>query len=290
MMSLLKKAAARIGASLVVATMLMGAAGADSSPTLDRIKSKGEVRLAYRDDAAPFSYTISGAPVGYSIDLCLAVVNSLKEQLKLSSLKATFVPVTAETRFSAIEKGEADLLCEATTATLSRRESVDFSIPTFVSGASLLIQPGGPASFEQMTGKKIGVLGGTTTQQGLESFLREKNLKVDVVVVKSHPEGFKALEDGTIAAYFGDRTILQYFLIKDRPGSTLMLADSFLSVEPYALALPLHDDGFRLAVDRGLSRLFREGNVGAIFEKSFGQGAKPSNLLSALYLIDGLPE
>jgi ABC-type amino acid transport substrate-binding protein len=42
--------------------------------------------------------------------------------------------VTAADRFEAITQQRADLLCEPTSATLTRRERVDFSIPTFLDG------------------------------------------------------------------------------------------------------------------------------------------------------------
>ena len=70
----------------------------------------------------------------------------------------------------------------------------------------------------------------------------------------------------------------------------LLLADNYLTVEPYALALPHGDEDFRLAVDRALSHLYREGQITAIFSQSFQQGTTPSGILKTLYLISGLPD
>lgn len=197
--------------------------------------------------------------------------------------------VTPEDRLQAITDGKADLLCEATTVTLERREKMDFSVSTFISGAGLMIRPGGPTSFEQLAGQKIGVLGGTTTEQDLTSFLSARNIVADIVAVKSHSEGFTQLESGAITAYFGDRTILQYMLLKHNQTGKLMLADQFLSIEPYALALPL-DPEFRLTVDRALSRLYRSGEAKKLFAKTFGEKARPTDLQAALFLISGLPD
>ena len=274
----------------LAAAALSGSALAGPAGVLDQIKQRGEIRLAYRDDAPPFSFAdANGVPSGYSVDLCLAAAQSIKAQLKMSDLKISYVKVTADDRFDAIAQGKADLLCEATSETLSRRELVDFSIPTFLSGASLMIQPGGPDTFPALAGKKVGVLSGTTTERGLRNFLRDSGINAEVVVVQSHPEGFKKLEQGEIAAYFGDRTIMQYHLVKSDPTSKLMLADQYLTIEPYALALP-HDPAFRLAVDRGLSRLYRNGGISKVFARSFGDQATPSKLLSALYTSAALPE
>ncbi|HEV8391628.1 MAG TPA: amino acid ABC transporter substrate-binding protein [Dongiaceae bacterium] len=276
-----------IGAGL--AAVVGGAADGHCGSILDRIKESAEVRLAYRQDAAPFSYEVDGKPAGYSVNLCLEVVAALQHDLNLPKLTASFVQVTAENRFDAITQGAADLLCEATTATLSRREKMDFSIATFVSGASLVIQPDGPTSVDALGGKKVGVLGGTTTKEALELTLKEHNIAAEVVVVKTHDEGFELLEKGEITAYFGDRTILEDRLRRIAADSHLLLADNYLTIEPYALAMPVDHD-FRLAVDRALSHLFRSGGMVKVFRKSFDEKAKPSDLIKMLSRVSGLPD
>jgi ABC-type amino acid transport substrate-binding protein len=116
-----------------------------------------------------------------------------------------------------------------------------------------------------------------------------RNISADIVTLKSHSEGFAQLESGAITAYFADRTILQYMLMKSDQSGKLLLADQFLSIEPYALAFP-SDPEFRLTVDRALSRLYRSGAAKALFAKTFGENAHPTNLQSSLYIISGLPE
>ncbi|MGH6959403.1 MAG: hypothetical protein ACREE7_02875, partial [Dongiaceae bacterium] len=64
---------------------------------------------------------------------------------------------------------------------------------------------------------------------------------------------------------------------------------TLLSFEPYALALAHGDDEFRLAVDRTLSGLCRDGGMQRIFQATFGK-AQPSQLLQALFSINALPE
>ena len=277
------------GIAGLLAAALTQPAVADDAATLERIKEKKEIRLGFREDAAPFSYIENGKPAGYSVAVCLEVANALQQDLKMPELTMAFVPVTAENRFDAITKGAIDLLCEATSVTLTRRETMDFSIPTFVSGASLAIRPDGPTNFDAIAGKKIGVLGGTTTQEDLNATLKEQNVSADVVVVHTHDEGFEMLKKGDITAYFADRTILQERLRNDPATSGLLLADNYLTIEPYALAMPIDHD-FRLAVDRALSRLFRTGGMIKIFRGSFDPEAKPSELLKALSRMSGLPE
>jgi ABC-type amino acid transport substrate-binding protein len=277
-------APATIAALLIVA-------GAAAAGTLDRIGQDKAIRIAYREDAPPFSYKDKiGEAGGFMVDLCRAVAKKLGEQRNLSELKVLYVPVTAADRFEAITQQKADLLCEPTTATLSRREQVDFSIPTFLDGASLMVRADGPKSLRDLAGQKIGVLAGTTTEESLRNTLKEAGITGDLVTAKTHGEGLAMLDDGKISAYFGDRSIL-LFLIKDsKAPEKLRLADDYLSVEPYALALPRGDSDFRLAVDRALSHIYRSGEIVSIFERTFGGKAKPSQILQTLYLTSSLPD
>jgi polar amino acid transport system substrate-binding protein/glutamate/aspartate transport system substrate-binding protein len=272
------------------AVLLVGLAVAEAG-ALDRIGQDKAVRIAYREDAPPFSFKDKiGEPSGFMVDLCRAVAKKLAEQRNLSELKVVYVPVTATDRFEAIAQHKADLLCEPTTATLSRREQVDFSIPTFLDGASLMVRSDGPKNLRDLAGKKIGVLAGTTTEEALRNTLKEAKIAGEVVTAKTHAEGLAMLDEGKISAYFGDRSILLFLIKESKAPEKLRLADDYLSVEPYALALPRGDSDFRLAVDRALSNIYRSGEIGSIFERTFGGKAKPSQILQTLYLISSLPD
>ena len=168
--------------SLVLLIALLSlVAGEASAGTLDVIKRDKAVRIAYRDDARPFSYKDgNGQPAGYMVDLCRAVAKNVAKQLQTSSLKLVYVPVTAANRFETIRQNKADLLCEATSATLARRELVDFSIATYVGGTSLMIPKDGPRDLKSMAGRKIGVLGGTTTEEALRKALKKAGVVADV--------------------------------------------------------------------------------------------------------------
>jgi len=249
------------------------------------------IRIAYRADAPPFSYKDRiGEPAGYMVDLCREVAKKLAQQLNLPSLNVTYVTVAASDRFEAIQANKADLLCEPTSATLSRRELVDFSITTFVDGASLLIVPDGPQNLQALAGRTVGVLAGTTTEQWLRNSLSNAGITADVIPAKTHAEGLGMLDGGKISAYFADRSIL-VFLIKDsKAPEKLRLADAYLTVEPYALALQKGDEGFRLEVDRALSHIYRSGEIVPILAHTFGDNFQLGPMLQAAFLFSGLPD
>ena len=278
-----------LAAATVAALMIT--LGTASAGVLDRVAQEKVIRIAYREDAPPFSYKDKiGEPAGFMVDLCRTVAKKLAEERNLAALNVVYVPVTAADRFDAIAQQKADLLCEPTSVTLSRRQLVDFSIPTFLDGASLMVRTDSPKKLDELAGQKVGVVAGTTTEESLRNSLKDAGIGAEVVAAKTHGEGLAMLDDGKISAYFADRSIL-LFLIKDsKAPEKLRLADDYLSVEPYALALPRGDSDFRLAVDRALSHIYRAGEIAGIFERTFGGKAKPSQILQTLYLISGLPD
>lgn len=182
--------AARMLAALALAGTVWlagGVAAQTPASTIDQTRSSKTLRIAYGPDSPPFSFVAPGspataAPQGYSADLCRAVANRLKERLKIPDLAVTYVPVTSANRFDAITGNKADLLCESSTATLSRRAIVDFSIPMSIDGARFAIGPNGPRDVKDLAGKKAAVLPGTTTEQDLRRALAATQVNAEVVL------------------------------------------------------------------------------------------------------------
>ena len=72
---------------------------AQESPTLKKIKAAGEVSIGHREASVPFAYMDqAGKPIGYSVDLCLKVVDEIKKELNIATLKVKFVAINAQTR------------------------------------------------------------------------------------------------------------------------------------------------------------------------------------------------
>jgi polar amino acid transport system substrate-binding protein/glutamate/aspartate transport system substrate-binding protein len=282
----------RLAGAVALTVLSTVAASEVRADTLDKIRSSQTIRLAYRPDAPPFSYKTASAaePSGYIVELCRAVAAKLKDQLGLPGLKVEYVPVSAADRFETIEKHDADLLCEATSATLSRREKVDFSISTFVDGAGLLSRDRNLSKLSGLTGRKVGVLAGTTTEAELRRQLNKGGIPAEIIPAKTHAEGVAMIDTGKISAYFADRSIL-VFAVKDaKDPSKLFIADNYLTMEPYALALAHGDETFRLAVDTALSHIYRSGEIAVIFERTFAGKVTLAGAIQMLYLLAALPD
>jgi ABC-type amino acid transport substrate-binding protein len=280
--------------SLLSIAVLVPVIGIESAlaGTIDKMRENQALRIAYREDAPPFSYKEANStePTGYMLHLCQSVTKKLADQLDIPTLKISYVSVTAANRFEAIEKHDADLLCEATSATLSRRRKVDFSIATFADGAGLLTNDPKLENLTDFAGKKIGVLAGTTTEEALRNTLKDANIQAEVVPAKTHDDGLAMLDGDKISAYFGDRSILMFLVQRSKAPDRLFIAQDYFTVEPYALALAHGDEDFRLAVDTALSHIYRSGEISKIFEQTFAGKIQPSDMIKALYRLSGLPD
>jgi len=257
---------------------------------VDQIGSTKTIRIAHRTDATPFSYVKDNEPVGYTIDVCKIVVASLERQLKIQGLKIEWVPVTTQDRLEAVASGKADMECGSSTASLGRMEQVDFSSFVFVQTTGLITKASsGVKRAADLMGKKVAVISGTTNEQALNRITRETPLKVTLLPVKDRAEGISVLENGGADAFAGDKILLagaQY----QNPQGLLILPDD-LSIEPYAIVLPLGDWKFRLAVNTGLAEMYRRGAIVPIYQKWFSSvGLEPGVLLETLYVLGALPE
>lgn len=277
------------GALCALALALLAQVAPAGAQTLERVAESKTFRIGYRHFAPPYSFEDqNGQPAGYIVDLCREVANQVKQTLKLPKLDIEYVMVTAENRFEAVRDGRIDVLCEPTSMTMSRRALVDFSLPTFLDGASVVTRGKPVKGLEDLAGRKVGVLKGTTTEETLRGTLGQMRVNADVITVKDHPEGLKMLAEGRLDAYFGDRGILHYLITNSPSTGQLSLSDQYFTFETYALALPRGDQGFRLLVDTTLADLYRTERIREIYARTFGT-FPPDQFLNALFVINGVP-
>jgi glutamate/aspartate transport system substrate-binding protein len=277
-------------ASLALLLIGLGTYAEAADSRLDRISQTKTIKVAYRTDAAPFSFLQDNQPAGYTIDICKIVIESLERRLNIQGLKTEWVPVTTQNRLDAIANGSADMECGATTVTLGRMKQVDFSNLVFVQSTGVITKlSSGIKGARDLVGKKIAVISGTTNEQAVNALNESGQLKITVLPVKDRSEGISALESGTVDAFAGDKVLLasaQY----QNPQALVMLPDD-LSIEPYAIVLPLGDWNFRLAVNAGLADMYRRSAIFPIYHKWLSSvGLEPGILLEALFLLGALPE
>lgn len=256
-----------------------------AAQTLDRIRDTGQMNIGFRSDAAPLSYVgPDGKPAGYSPLICDRIAQAVAGELGLETLNATFLPVGAKDRFDKVAAGEVDLHCGAATITLTRRETVSFSIPTYIDGTALVLPADASETLSDLAGKKVGMRSGTTTEQAVRNSFAAAGIDAEMVPFVNHQDGIRAMIGGEIDAYFADQSILMANFVAADMAGRFKMNDQILTLEKHGLAMARGDEDFRLFVDRVLSDMYADGTMRAIFEKAL-PGVSPGQALEALYLV-----
>ena len=268
-------------------------AAGDWVQTLKRINDSGQINLGYRRDQTPLSFDSgSNRPAGYSVELCTRIAKAVQLELGRSDIKVNYMPVSADNRFSEIQSGKIDLLCGATTKTLSRAEIVGFTQPTFVTGGALVSRKDAVVDdVEQLEGKRVAVVSNTTTIVALTDAITELAIDAEVIAVDSTDAGMAMLDSNKVDAFAADQVVLIGQVISRGGREKYALSSDIFSFEPFALAMPRGDADFQLLADRVLSELYRSGAIIKIYRRWFGSfGENLPGALTALYQLNATPE
>ena len=281
---------------VLLATAVMFAqplAAAEQMDTLEQVKKSGKVRIGFRQAQPPMSFLDKdGKPAGYSVDLCVRIVNEVKNTLGRDDIAIEYVPVSSTNRFEALSNNTIDILCGATTKTIARGKLVDFTQLTFVTGASLLsLKDTAVEGISGLQGKKVAVSKGTTTIDALTEKLKESVSDAKVVPVESAEAGMQALISGEVDAFSADQVVLIGLVLTHEGDQQFAIASDIFSYEPFALAVRRNDSDFRLLADTVLAQLNRSGQITPIYSKWFGKFTKKvPPLLQAMYVLNSTPE
>jgi glutamate/aspartate transport system substrate-binding protein len=239
--------------------------------TLKRIKDSGVVRLGHRVSSPPFSYLDArGRPVGYSLDLCRALVEDIADELGGVELRVEFRPVTPENRFAMVTSGEVDLECGSTTDTLERRKQVAFSPAIFVTGTKLLVRKDSRVrSVRDLKGRPVAVTRGTSNAAALQVLSQRRDLALTLITGDEHADSFELLAAGKVDALANDEVLLYGLLAETHSAARYRVVGDFLSYEPYGLMLRRDDPAFARTVERGFRRLAASREIVWIYDKWF---------------------
>ena len=260
---------------------------AELTGTLKRIADTGKFRIGYVPDAPPMSFVDDdGTVVGYSIDLCRRIASAVQDALGLRKLRVSYVPLVApEERLRAVEQNTVDIECGATTVTLSRRERVDFTLMTFITGGSVLSLNTAPISSTiELADKTIAVIAGTTTDAALRLFMEINEFELRLEPIATHDDGLRLLDEGKVDGYASDRAMLIGQVLQSPDAADYTITSDVFSFEPYALMLERGDTDFRLLADRALAGLYSSARIQRLYHDWFGRyGVAMPPIVEAMY-------
>jgi ABC-type amino acid transport substrate-binding protein len=262
--------------------------------TLKRIAESGEFKIGFVPDAPPMSFVDKdGNAAGYSVTLCKTVAKRVQKVTGLEEMNIIFVPlILPEERLAAVENGTVDIECAATTVTLSRRERVDFSLMTFITGGAVLSLSEEPiANIAEVENRTIAVIRGTTTHDTLRKLSDVNEISITLRLIESHDKGMELLNDGKVDGYATDRAMIVGQIHRAGDAARYTISSDVFSFEPYALMLQRGDTDFRLVVDHALASLYRNAKIRRIYHNWFGRYGEPlSPIVEAVYEFQAVGE
>lgn len=256
--------------------------------TIDKIRASKEIAVGYRLSAVPFSYSIGDQkPIGYSVEICEAIVSTLKDQLSIPDLRTKFVAVESSSRIPLVSNGTVDIECGTTSNTAERQSQVAFSLTTFVAGTKFASRKADKLdALSDLKGKTVAATAGSSNSRQITELNRTRNLELRIVPAKDFGEGFLMLETGRIAAFFLDDVSLAALIAGSKAPSAYKLSDESFSVEPYAIMMRKDDPAFKEAVDRALRAFLTSPKSKEIYSKWFERPVPPKGTNLELPISD----
>src|SRR5580692_11320970 len=256
--------------------LLTTAAGAQTggeglSPTLAAIKSRHVVHLGYRESSPPFSFLDqANRPIGYSLELCGAVVDEIGAEVDDPALKIEYVKVTSDDRIQAVVQNKIDLECGSTTANAERGKQVAFSPLMFVAGTKLMVAKSSPISAAtDLKGKTVVVTKGTTNEQAMHAVDKKLNLGLNIVVGADHEQSYQMLADGKADAFATDDILLYGLIARHKSQDKFHVTGDYLSYDPYGIMFRKGEPQLTAVVERAFRKLGSNHDLVPLYNKWF---------------------
>lgn len=241
------------------------------SPTLANIKKTGAVRLGYRESSPPFSFLDqSNRPIGYSLELCEAIVEEIGAEVDNANLKIEFVKVTSDDRIQAVLDKKIDLECGSTTANAERSKQVAFSPLIFVAGTKLMVPKAAPvSSVTDLKGKTVVVTKGTTNEQAMHNADKKYALGLNIVTSPDHEQSYQMLVNGKADAFATDDILLYGLIARHKAQGQFKVVGDYLSYDPYGIMFRKGEPQFTAVVDRTFRKLGSGRDLIPLYNKWF---------------------
>ena len=241
------------------------------SPTLSNIKRTHVVRLGYRESSPPFSFLDhSNRPIGYSLELCEAIVEEIGVEVDDANLKVEYVKVTSDDRIPAVTDNKIDLECGSTTANAERARQVAFSPLIFVAGTKLMVPKASTISAPtDLKGKTVVVTKGTTNEQAMYAIDKKFSLGLNIVTSPDHEQSYQMLADGKADAFATDDILLYGLIARHKAQGQFKVTGDYLSYDPYGIMYRKGEPQLKAVVERTFQKLGSGRDLIPLYNKWF---------------------
>jgi len=251
--------------TLALALVLCCAVAAQAGAAYDNVVKTKVLRAGIMTDSIPGAYyNDKGEWVGFDVDIA-------EEIAKRMGCKLERVAVNNKTRIAFVQQGRIDISVANMTHKQERDKSIDFSITYFFDGQKILAKKGAFKDLKQFVGKKVATMQGTTSEINVKALLKklgDADFEKNVISFQKESECFQALQNGRVAGWSTDSTILLGYAAKE-PGKWELVGD-FFSDEPYGIGLPQDDSALRDEVNFAIQAMWKDGAYMKIYNKWYG--------------------
>jgi glutamate/aspartate transport system substrate-binding protein len=259
---------------LLAAALLPGASWAQEgglSPTLAAIKASRVVKLGFRESSPPFSFLDqANRPIGYSLELCAAVVDEIGATIDTPDLKIEYVKVTSDDRIPAVVDRKIDLECGSTTANFERRKQVAFSPLMFVAGTKLMVAATSTVTgIADLKGRTVVVTKGTTNEQAIHAADDKAKLGLRIATADDHEQSYRMLAEGKADAFATDDILLYGLIAHHKAQGTMKVVGDYLSYDPYGIMFRKGEPELAGAVERAFRKLATNHDLLPLYQKWF---------------------
>src|ERR1700731_5221643 len=260
-----------LAASLLATAAAAQTGGEGLSPTLAAIKKAHVVRLGYRESSPPFSFLDqANRPIGYSLEICEAVVDEIGVEVDDPDLKIAYVKVTSDDRIQAVMQNKIDLECGSTTANAERAKQVAFSPLMFVAGTKLMVPKASNISAPtDLKGKTVVVTKGTTNEQAMHNVDKKFALGLNIVTAGDHEQSYQMLVDGKVAAFATDDILLYGLIARHKSQDKFKVTGDYLSYDPYGIMFRKGEPHLTAVVERTFRKLGSNRDLIPLYNKWF---------------------
>jgi glutamate/aspartate transport system substrate-binding protein len=263
---------------MLAAMVLMTTAGAAQtgaseglSPTLANIKRTHVVRLGYRESSPPFSFLDqANRPIGYSLELCQAIVDEIGAEVDDADLRIEYVKVTSDDRIAAVAQNKIDLECGSTTANAERGKLVAFSPLIFVAGTKLMVpKTSAISALKDLLGKTVVVTKGTTNEQAMHALDKKLALGMNIITADDHEQSYQKLVDGKADAFATDDILLYGLIARHKAQNAFRVTGDYLSYDPYGIMFRNGEPQMAAVVERAFRKLGSNRDLIPLYNKWF---------------------
>ena len=267
------RAAALAAAALLALGSVAGCAKEDKSGTTESgvaLIKAGALTTCTHLPYAPFqSKDSSGKVVGFDV----AIIDLVAAKLGVTQ-EIVDTPFEGIKSGADLNSGKCDVAAAGMTITDERKQVLDFSEPYFDATQALAVPAGKEVkTLEELAGKRLGVQGGTTGEEYINTQVKEKKLDIEVVSYKDLAALQQALATNQVVAAVNDLPVWNEY-IKANPGKVVVSA-GFDTGEQYGFAVKKGNAELLKAVNDALAAARTDGTYDKIYATWIGE--KPAS-------------